>query len=378
MTNAKKSDIIILIILKIKGRIQRKMARLEYYYFNQSRLMQNFEAYAKLGIVCYPLKTNSSKELIAFLKPVLKEKGGFFLVSTPWHYQSLLNIGVLPSEIALINVLCDDEFIKKLYKEGVRAFSFDNLLSLKKFLEYADDRQCKISLKLNISNAFKKHSHLGLEKADFIAGCKLIKDRFDEVGINFYLPHSIKYKNNILEKMLNYIIKNFQSLGITFANIAGLKEASAISPNVISQFKSQLSLKQVYLEPGQYLLENVFDLCTNIIRFKEGKRKELIIQRGIYSGMLDCLLYKKQFGLYFIAGNRKIYLKKKAGHRLVSLYLFGGSGNSDDFLGRYYLTKEEMELLKTQSRIYLHNIGSYFEEFVIPSLCEFNPNVVNI
>ena len=284
----------------------------------------------------------------------------------------------MPSEIALINVLCDDEFIKKLYKEGVRAFSFDNLLSLKKFLEYADDRQCKISLKLNISNAFKKHSHLGLEKADFIAGCKLIKDRFDEVGINFYLPHSIKYKNNILEKMLNYIIKNFQSLGITFANIAGLKEASAISPNVISQFKSQLSLKQVYLEPGQYLLENVFDLCTNIIRFKEGKRKELIIQRGIYSGMLDCLLYKKQFGLYFIAGNRKIYLKKKAGHRLVSLYLFGGSGNSDDFLGRYYLTKEEMELLKTQSRIYLHNIGSYFEEFVIPSLCEFNPNVVNI
>ena len=216
----------------------------------------------------------------------------------------------------------------------MRAFSFDNLLSLKKFLEYADDRQCKISLKLNISNAFKKHSHLGLEKADFIAGCKLIKDRFDEVGINFYLPHSIKYKNNILEKMLNYIIKNFQSLGITFANIAGLKEASAISPNVISQFKSQLSLKQVYLEPGQYLLENVFDLCTNIIRFKEGKRKELIIQRGIYSGMLDCLLYKKQFGLYFIAGNRKIYLKKKAGHRLVSLYLFGGSGNSDDFLGR--------------------------------------------
>ncbi len=333
------------------------------FYINTKRLDANFEEYRKLASVCYPIKANSAKQVLLKLKPLIENGGGYFSVSSFNHFENLLKYKISSENVCLINVLCKDEIIKKLYHEGVRFFTFDNIDKLKTFLLYADDLYTKLCFRLNISEVFKEQSHLGCKVDEIKQMIKLAKERM--VGISFYLPGKLKSKKSSLRKMLNFIYKNFNN-EIDFISIAGIKQPQSIDKEFLNFIRDKMKLKNLYLEPGQFLLEKTMRLETDILRFIDGRHKMLVIQNGLFSGFLDKLIFNKKYQFY-LKNKEKVYpIFQKRGLNRVSIDFYGGSGDCSDFLGKYYIDREICKMINQDSKIIIDNIGAYFEEFYMP------------
>ena len=69
------------------------MIRLEenniYFYFNKSKLIENFNNFSVLGDVYYPLKTNSNGDVIKTLHSLMKKEENGFLISSMYHFETL-------------------------------------------------------------------------------------------------------------------------------------------------------------------------------------------------------------------------------------------------------------------------------------------------
>lgn len=339
------------------------------FYFDKVRFKENFDSYSTLANICYPMKANSCEILISTLHPMILKNKGYFSVSTISHFDTLTKLKVSPDSISLINVLMDQSNIKYLYDKGVRFFTFDKFVSIKSFLEYADEN-CKISLRLSINEVFSTHhSHLGASLQEIRQMFYQINTKNKHIGLSFYIPPKLKNKKNALNKMFNFIEKNLSDLDFEFICISGLKEANKLNKQKLESFKRTLKLTKLYLEPGQYLLEQTFVLKSPIIRIDS---KNLVIKNGIFSGLLDKLIYNKHFDFYFKHEADIIRFKHKWNLGLKKIYLYGGSGDSADILGKYYLNKEEIKLLKHEKYIYIDNVGAYFEEFYINHGGDFN------
>ena len=282
------------------------------------------------------------------------------------HFEKLCSLGVDPSKVILINTIIRDEAIKKLYQNNVRFFTFDNLSALINFSQYADLNTCKLLFRLSVNEVFHLHAHIGATSNEIKKMIQFIKIYNEDFGISFYLPKEINNKNNSLKKMLKFIIKNFSKENISYLNISGIKKASSIDEELIKNIKKSLHLKNVFLEPGEYMLHDAIDLKTSIVRFKNGKRKLLIIKNGIFSGMLDRVLYNKKFDISLVVDGKTIQLSPRIKLGKTKVYVYGGSGDSADYLGKYYIEKENSNCFSKNQEIIIKNAGAYFEEFYIP------------
>ena len=137
-------------------------------------------------------------------------------------------------------------------------------------------------------------------------------------------------------------------------------------PVSVSNYAAQMGGSQVFLEPGEYMLYGAIDLKTSIVRFKYGKRKSLILKNGIFSGMLDRVLYNKKFDFILTINGKTIHLSPHIKFGMTKIYVYGGSGDSVDYLGKYYIEKEFANLFKENQEVIIKNAGAYFEEFYIP------------
>ncbi|HOZ89128.1 MAG TPA: hypothetical protein PK737_02735 [Bacilli bacterium] len=341
------------------------------FYFNQEKLINNFREFEKMGAVYYPLKTNSNLSILKTLKPLLNNKDHGFLISHPSHYHLLRKLKVPAKRMCLINVLAEDKFVKELYNKGVRYFTFDNLNSLLEFAKYANLKQVKIAVRLTITEVFPdKISHLGGTKEECQAMLEYLRNNIcPDFGISFYLQRELFTTDDSLNIMLDYISKNFNDFGMTFVNIGGAKEYQEIDPFKLTKLKQELKLKTIILEPGRFLAGNCVDMATRITKVKEIKGiKTVIIKNGIYSGFVDVLLYHKLFEIYLMTKNDGLvklgYEKSFADDFVFSIC--GGSSDSGDRLGLYYLNHKYQSELIPGAAFYVKNIGAYFEEFFMP------------
>jgi len=341
------------------------------FYFNQEKLINNFHEFEKLGAVYYPLKTNSNLSILKTLKPFLNNKDHGFLISHPSHYYLLRKLKIPAKRMCLINVLAEDNFVKELYYKGVRYFTFDNLNSLLALAKYANIKQVKIAVRLVITEVFTdKISHLGGTKTECQAMLEYLKNNgCSDYGISFYLQRELFTTEDSLNIMLDYISKNFKDLGMSFVNIGGAKEYQEIDYDRLKKLKQELNLKTIILEPGRFLAGNCVDMATRITKVKDIKGiKTVIIKNGIYSGFVDVLLYHKLFDIYFMTKNNvlvKLGYEKSLDDDFV-FSICGGSSDSGDRLGLYYLNQQYQAELMPGAQFYVKNIGAYFEEFFMP------------
>ncbi len=336
------------------------------FLFNSNKLIYNYDGYKRLGNIFYPLKTNSNDIIINNLKQLFNNDDGF-LISNIRHFVLLTKLNISPNKMCLINVLSGNDTIKYLYNQGVRFFVFDNISVLNYFISYANLKECKIALRLNTMEVFEDTlMHLGASTNECIKMLELLKDKGNKVGISFYLQTKIKNDFNAMEKMINYIKQNFNSFKLDFISIAGIKKYSELNEKYIKKIKVSMNLSEIILEPGKYLVGNTFDMITKVIRLKNIKDKSIvIIKNGIYSGLLDVLLYNEKFQFYLKTINNDYieFSHIKDNEHDYEIYMCGGSSDSGDIIGTMYINKKYRDEIKIGTEILIKDIGSYFEEF---------------
>lgn len=339
------------------------------FIFNKKKLNYNYSSYKKIGNIFYPLKTNSNELIIKNLNCIFDKRDGF-LISNINHYNHLIKLNIPSNKMWLINILSSIDTIKYLYEKGVRFFTFDNFESLNNFLSYADLKQCKISIRINTMNVFNDAlMHLGADTTECIKMLELLNKKCKKIGISFYLQTKIKDEFKAMEKMLEYIKQNYNEFQLTFISIAGIKKHLELDEKYINDIKNIMNLEEIILEPGKYLVGNTFNMKTKVIRLKNVKDKLIvIIKNGIYSGLLDVLMYNYKFEFYFKTLNNDYieFSYVKDNKHNYEIYMCGGSSDSGDIIGTMYINEKYKNELKVGTEILIKDIGAYFEEFFMP------------
>ena len=342
------------------------------FCISEKTLVENFEKISKFGNVYYPLKTNSNPQILKLIKPLVCEKSGGFLISSIKHFSVLKKLGVNEQKMAFINVCSDAKTIKKLYQKNVRFFVFDDMSELEKFAKYADKKTAKVCVRISVCEVFDcDFSHLGASLKIAIQMLNFLKNNGFLYGISFYLHKKLKFLDNSIQIMLDYISKNFMDYKIKFLNIGGIFENTNGVLSKLAEIKTQLNIDEINLEPGTKLVENCVDLYSKILRVRYIKNNIcLIVKNGIYSGFFDSVLYGKKFDV-FLANGQMIPLQKCKSKDMVSVKIFGPTSDSDDFVGEYYLQKSDVEKIMSCDYILIKNCGAYFEELFV-DYCQDN------
>lgn len=340
------------------------------FYINRNKLINNFKEYSKIGTVFYPLKSNSNKEVLNILKPYIESTDNGFLISYIGHYNILKSLDINPKNMCLMNVLLNYNTIKTLYDEGIKFFTIDNIDLLKEIFKFIELDDLKINIRLSINDVFPNvFSHLGANTKECLEMIDYLKNKCTNVGLSFYLNADCKSNKNYFERMIEYVIQNFKNSNLKFITIGGVEPFYNINKNIINNMKKELNLNEIILEPGQNLVGNVIDMETEIIKTKIiNDKKIVIIKNGIYSGFFDKLLYNKNFDFYFKSkkhGQVKISYKKTQ-DKNCEFYMYGGSSDSGDKLGKMFIEKKYINEFTQGAKFYVKNIGSYFEEFFMP------------
>ena len=335
------------------------------FLINKSRIINNYHNYSKIGNIYYPLKTNTNKIILKTLSNNFSQNDGF-LISNLTHFNILNSMNISPKKMGYINVLSSNDTTKYLYDKGVRFFVFDTIKSLEEFINYANLKECRIAIRLNTMEVFDDTlMHLGASTIE----CKKMLDELinkcESIGISFYLQTKIKNEKDALERMLQHIQNNFKEYKIDFLSLAGLKKYDEINTKSINEIKNNMNLKNIILEPGKYLVSDSVNLITKVIRKKQINNKNIIIiKNGIYSGLLDVILYNEKFKFYLVDNNEYIkfsYIKNDNDD--VEVNICGGSSDSGDVIGTLYINKKYFDKIQIGSEILIKDVGSYFEEF---------------
>ena len=118
------------------------------------------------------------------------------------------------------------------------------------------------------------------------------------------------------------------------------------------------------------IVNDCIDLKTRIIDVKNINKKQfVVIQNGIYTGFLDKIIFNKKYEMMLLMNENNFEIRyKKDKICNHGFYLFGGSSDTLDFLGKYYINKRASKNLIIGQNVLVKNVGAYFEE-VFTSYC---------
>ena len=344
------------------------------FVLNEGVLSENVDNFTKIGQVYYPLKSNSNEVIIEELVKLFEGTNNGFLVTYRSHFEKLISLGVSPDRIGIVNVLADDEDLEYYYNNGVRYFTFGNADKLNKFLEYADPADVKISIRLNIKEPFEevlgeKKIHLGA-KTDT---CKRMFDTLNEHGINnygisFYLQKELLPQPDVLNHMLDYIEENFDGYKFRFINIGGALKAHKIDQDKLNETREKMGADYIIVEPGRYMVGNAGYMETTIEE-RNDEDDIIIVKNGIYGGLLDAKLYGKTYSLVIPVEEGYVRLSKEEidenGNKRKGFTICGGSSDSGDCIGEYFIDETFADRLQPGSKIIVLNALTYVEEFMM-------------
>lgn len=354
-----------------------------YFYFNKSKLIENYNRFSELGNIYYPLKTNSNKIIIKNLQPLIEKGNNGYLISSIYYFKLLQSTNVSASKMCFINVLAENNTVKYLYDNGVKFFTFDNMNSLMDFSQYADLSKVKIAIRLSTMQVFSdKFTHLGADLEECLKMFTFLKNsKCNDYGISFYIQNNLKKENKVLEKILEHIQENYSDLGINFVSIGGLNKSKSVIKNTLESFKCKFKPKQIILEIGRSIVEDTIEIESKIIREKIiNNKKTVIIKNGIYSGFFDILLYDKKFELYLKSKNDG---EIKVGYEKTEIndyefFMYGGSSDSGDKIGVMYINSKYKNELVKGAKFCIKNVGAYFEEFFMSYSNDFKKVFIEV
>lgn len=336
------------------------------FYIDPKKLERNYTLFSKFAHIYYPLKTNSNEAVLKALLQLYGESDNGFFVTEEEHYKKLISLGVSPDRMCFGDVLADSSAVRSFYDKGIRYFTFDDIHSLKEFLEYAKpSTNLKIAIRLNIGDVFDVNSHLGASTKECKEMFELLEEHnVNDCGISFYMQKEVRQEGDSFHKMLAYIREEFDECSMSFLNIGGGIQPNDKNIEQLDKVKEELGIREVIAEPGRYLLKDAGYMETAVIRTKENR---VILENGIYSGLLDCAIVGKKFRLYMIEedGTRFTELRQSESRGGTRVQVCGPTLDSLDQIGTYYLDPSDFAKLKKGSKIAVPDAFSYVEELFV-------------
>ena len=296
----------------------------------------------------YTVKANSNIENIKILEKKYNNNLNY-AISCIEHFKILEKLNINPQKICLINIFLPLSSYEYLYLKGVRFFVFDDYLLMKNFLKNKNDSSLKISIRVSLTSIFNDENirDLGTTIKDSSKMIKYLKENNIQYGISIYFPDYYKNRQCEICKCLKDEY-NFISLG-------GIRDFKILE-NIEKRVDS------INLEVGELLVNTLCNKKTKIIRIKDFNNKKLVvIDESIYFGLLDKYIKYKIFDIY-LSAKYKLYTKKiKDG---LKIYLYGNSGNVDDYIGEFYIEKSAKQDLCVGNCILIKNTGAYCDELI--------------
>lgn len=328
--------------------------------YDKNKLKENVNYYKNIGNIYYPVKANSNHLVLKTLNEIFNMEDKFF-ISYIHHFEKLKELNIDSSYISLMNPLLSFNDYQYLYNQGVRSFTFDNFNIFKAALQYFDLDKTEWIFRLNLNEIYPSFiSNIGCSFDEILEMINMLNNT--NIGISFYINEYIKKLDKKALKEILFFIKG-KVTGIKFISIGGISDISKNDIDLIKQIKIDMNLEKIIVEPGKGLVYNAFSLKTDIIKRSIYKNYDILtLETGIYNGLLDIVLKNKRFNLS-IYNDKLIPLSKNNWGIKRLLYIFGGSSDSSDFLGMYYI--DEKNYKNIGNTIIISNCGSYFEEFIM-------------
>lgn len=306
------------------------------YTIDSSMLEQNINLYHKFGCLAYPIKTNDSKEIITLIDRYFSPQDTY-LISSISHYNILKSCDISPDRITFINILSLNKDREYLYQEGVRSFVFGDLYKLHEF--YITHKDISIIIRISLREINSQASILGMSLEDYFR----VFDK-ENVSVELYFDRAIDMVSvtyfGIMDILSSYPVKLY--------NFGGL--SLSILDNVVD-------VPNLRIEVGEGLLNRCIDCITTVLHKSD---HTIFIETGIYGGMLDSVLYNKKFNLRYYNYH---FTSEYTTENTVKVLVCGGSCDTKDILGYYYISPACYNSLYEGGNIIIENVGAYFDVF---------------
>lgn len=323
------------------------------YIIDKNKLMDLATAYKSYAKVYYPVKVNSSFEVIGILDSCVD---GYEVDSIELLEYLINDCKISPSRVlysSLISSKSDYEYVLRL---GVRFFVIDDIEQFNLLCSITEISELDFLVRISVSD---------LVECDGLVlkwGCNLetIPVFFERIsgekshlkGFSFYLPQEINNSQNVL-CIVDCVCSLVKKYSCNVINIGGgmcVELVSIVFERIKNNF--EYSMKEIIVEPGRCLLEQCIDLVCEIKAVKKfNSTKMVFIDSGIYNGLLDCVIKHKKFGVEMF--------ENSCSSEKTEMYLVcGETSDVSDTLGLYELPQG----LEAGSQLIIHNVGAYCYE----------------
>ncbi len=344
------------------------------YKINTTKLKENYEMFAGFGPVYFPIKTNHNPIILKRLK----ELGCGFETDSIEHIKKVYSKNIA-DKIMFSNVAKSYDDVVWAIKHKISYYTIDDENSLKQIIDLAIKHKLpklKINVRLNVYECFKEEfdkkgtsdSRLGAIVKTATKLLKIINEEKCieiEKGISFYIQAEIHNDEDCLIKMLEHITKSFnKKISIDFINIGGgaNKERLLYTMPTIEKTLKHFGAKYIVLEPGRYMVGDVEDVYIPCVRVVDNLalKNEVVasLELGIYNGLIDMQLHKRQFEIFAYNGEKLIKLEKA--NNKQKLVLRGPTADSLDIIGVYSLPDCKID---SKTIFVIKNVGAYVEVF---------------
>ncbi len=340
-----------------------------FYVFDLGRVEKNYQEIHKSlpGVrIHYAVKANPSLGILERLNTI----GSGFEIASVNELDTLISIGVSPSEILYSAPVKPGEYIKKAFDAGVRRFAFDNFSEIDKISQFAPKSEVYLRIavsdngsRLPLSSKFGASINDTAELMQYAKKLGLIP-----WGIAFHVGSQSTNldvwelaiqscgfvinelaENNIKIKVLN------MGGGIPVRYTEDVPELDEIGLTIKRSIKRYAPYKvDLIIEPGRAMVANAGVLVTSVIsRAVRSNRNWLYTDTSAFHGLLETMPCQG-------AIDYPVDCDPKKSQKAIKYIITGPTCDSFD---TYFYKKELPSDLKIGDRLYIQNIGAYSLSF---------------
>lgn len=325
------------------------------YVIKKNELIKRVCNYKKHASVYYPVKANSNIEVLRLLDSYVSG----YEVESINHLDLLLKeLNVKPERIIFSSFINNESEIRSILLRGINKFVVDNLETINSIISISNISSVSFIIRLDLSqfiNCGETINKWGAFIEDAVKMIEAIKFSSCEFcGVSFYLPqelNTIEHFKKIIYEIGN--ISDFKKIKII--DIGGGIDLPLLPEIVDCVHKSMIDYEtEIIIEPGRHLLNPCIDLiCTVKSIRKTNKQSLLIIDCGIYNGLLDKIIKNRLFDIELIEGAGKSSIESYS-----EFLVCGPTSDSSDVIGLYSFPSK----ISVGSNLLIKSCGAYCSE----------------
>lgn len=310
------------------------------HYIDIETLTKNYRAFSEFGNIYFPLKTNSTKEIVYSIYELgaSMDKHNGFLVSTLEQAQKI--VGYAKSMSAtMINTLETAEHYVDYYNLGIRKFVVADRAKLNALLKNVPESSLnglEVIIKLSLSDITGVTSNTETSMVEEPIIRDIAMTHRIKCGVSVYIPNDFQSDIATFEGIMN-MLRNYgmhhDISSISIGGLGGIKEMRSQDQEKVWGMLRKLKTEQskfmtdLRLEPGKPLMDNVVSTeCKVISKVITEAGYAITIEGSTYGEFWDAVALKRNFVVAAVNGIRTV----QANAHTKEVQVYGDSGDLCD------------------------------------------------